>query len=51
MVGPKGIKKKDTYHSKKRRPKSWIENVKKPKEGTLKNSNKGNQSINGSLLN
>ncbi len=39
-VGPKGIKKKETYRNKKRRPKSWIENVKKPKEGTSKNQTK-----------
>jgi hypothetical protein len=32
--------KKKTYRNKKRRPKSWIENVKKPKEGTSKNQTK-----------
>jgi len=39
-VGPKGIKKKETYRKKKHRPKSWMENVKKPKEGTSKNQTK-----------
>jgi hypothetical protein len=39
-VGPKGIKKKETYRKKKRRPKSWMENVKKKKEGISNNQTK-----------
>jgi hypothetical protein len=39
-VGPKGIKKKESYRNKKRRPKPWIENMKKPKESTSKNQAK-----------
>ena len=39
-VGPKGIKKNESYRNKKRLPKSWIENMKKPKESTSKNQTK-----------
>jgi hypothetical protein len=39
-VGPKGIKKKESYCNKKRQPKPWIENVKKPEESTSKNQTK-----------
>jgi hypothetical protein len=38
--GPKGIKKKKISRNKKRRLKSWIESVKKPKEGTSNNQPK-----------
>jgi hypothetical protein len=39
-VGPKGIKKNDSYHNKKRQPKAWIKNLKKPNKGTSKNQTK-----------
>jgi hypothetical protein len=39
-VRPKGIKKKEISCNKKRRLKSWIESVKKPKEGTSNNQTK-----------
>ncbi|KAK9993848.1 hypothetical protein SO802_023551 [Lithocarpus litseifolius] len=35
-IVPKGIKKREIYRNKKRRPKSWIENIPKPKGGTSK---------------
>ncbi|GMY38277.1 protein FAR-RED IMPAIRED RESPONSE 1-like [Fagus crenata] len=39
-IGRKGIKKKESTRNKKRRPKSWIEKIKKPKEGTSKKQTK-----------
>ncbi|XP_023922891.1 protein FAR1-RELATED SEQUENCE 5-like [Quercus suber] len=39
-IVPKGIKKREVYRNKKRRTKSWIEKVRKPKEGTSKKQTK-----------
>jgi hypothetical protein len=39
-VRPKGIKKKESYRNKKRRPKPLIENMKKPKDNMSKNQTK-----------
>jgi hypothetical protein len=39
-VGTKGIKKKESSRNKKCRLKSWIQSVKKPKEGTSNNQTK-----------
>ena len=35
-IVPKGIKKREIYCNKKRMTKSWIEKMRKPKEGTSK---------------
>ena len=40
MIVPKGIKKMKIYRNKKRRTKSWIEKMRKPKEGTSKKQTK-----------
>ena len=40
MIVPKGIKKREIYCNKKRRMKSWIEKMSKPKEGTSKKQTK-----------
>ncbi|XP_030937910.1 protein FAR-RED IMPAIRED RESPONSE 1-like [Quercus lobata] len=40
MIVPKGIKKREIYRNKKRRTKSWIEKMLKPKEGTSKKQTK-----------
>ena len=39
-IVPKGIKKREIYRNKKRRTKSWIEKMPKPKEGTSKKQTK-----------
>ena len=39
-IVPKGIKKREIYHNKKRRTKSWIEKMSKLKEGTSKKQTK-----------
>ena len=39
-IVPKGIKKKEVHRNKKRRTKSWIEKMRKPKEGTSKKQTK-----------
>ena len=39
-IVPKGIKKREIYCNKKRRTKSWIEKMRKPKEGTSKKQTK-----------
>ncbi|KAF3955830.1 hypothetical protein CMV_018996 [Castanea mollissima] len=39
-IVPKGIKKREVYRNKKRRTKSWIEKMRKPKEGTSKKQTK-----------
>ena len=39
-IVPKGIKKREIYHNKKRRTKSWIKKMPKPKEGTSKKQTK-----------
>ena len=39
-IVPKGIKKKEIYHNKKRMTKSWIKKMPKPKEGTSKKQTK-----------
>ena len=39
-IVPKGIKKREIYHNKKCRTKSWIEKMPKPKEGTSKKQTK-----------
>ncbi|KAL4626268.1 hypothetical protein ACB092_05G084100 [Castanea dentata] len=40
MIVPKGIKKREVYRNKKRRTESWIEKMRKPKEGTSKKQTK-----------
>ena len=39
-IVPKGIKKREVHHNKKCRTKSWIEKMRKPKEGTSKKQTK-----------
>ena len=39
-IVPKGIKKREVHCNKKRRTKSWIEKMRKPKEGTSKKQTK-----------
>ena len=39
-IVPKGIKKREVYRNKKRRTKSWIEKMRKPKEDTSKKQTK-----------
>ena len=40
MIVPKGIKKREICRNKKRRTKSWIEKMPKPKESTSKKQTK-----------
>ena len=40
MIVPKWIKKREVHRNKKRRTKSWVEKMRKPKEGTSKKQTK-----------